>query len=269
MYKLLNPSIAYKISQAKYSQQDLGISPKGPSDTLSFEIAHILLGEPEKFICDEIIHASKIEILEDSIFCITGAHYQELYLNNIGINHSTVYKANKGDTVSFKNKNRGFRSYFMCSDFDSSRICLKMERFEKYFTQYKDKIRVIKGPEYEYLKDKDKVLKNSYKISQNSSLMGLKLETEKIDAKSYDIVSSPVCDGTIQLTKDGPIVLMRHRQTTGGYPRVLQVISVDINLIAQYKMGNLLQFEMVSLDDAKEILKEHIDKLEKFRSLLE
>ena len=52
---------------------------------------------------------------------------------------------------------------------------------------------------------------------------------------SYPLVwTAPVLPGTIQCTPDGTLViLMRDAQTTGGYPRVLQVSDEGINRLAQ------------------------------------
>ena len=60
------------------------------------------------------------------------------------------------------------------------------------------------------------------------------------------ILTSPVLPGTVQLTPSGKlIVLMRDCQTTGGYPRVLQLSEKGINLLSQKKEGDRLQFQLI------------------------
>jgi len=267
MYEFSKGSIFYKITKPLYSKQDLGISPKGASDQLSFEIGYTLLGSPKKFVSHEIIHTKKITFLEDCMFCLSGAHYEIMYLNNENIHHTKVYSAQKGDILCLGKKTRGFRSYIISAALKSSRLGFEMQDFEKHFKIYTNKIRVCKGPEFEYLSDPDQILNNFHTISKDSSLMGLKLDSNNIKSNSYDIISSAVCDGTIQLTNNGPIILMRHRQTTGGYPRVLQVAAVDINLLAQYKIGERIHFEMISFVEAKKLLREYNHQLDKFKSL--
>jgi antagonist of KipI len=57
----------------------------------------------------------------------------------------------------------------------------------------------------------------------------------------------------MQLPPDGmPIILMADRQTTGGYPRIGEVASVDLPLIAQLKPGDRLRFRPVSVDEAQQ-----------------
>jgi antagonist of KipI len=46
---------------------------------------------------------------------------------------------------------------------------------------------------------------------------------------------------------------MADRQTSGGYPRIGEVASVDLPLVAQLKPGDRLRFRSVSLDDAQRL----------------
>ncbi|MCO4822396.1 MAG: allophanate hydrolase subunit 2 family protein, partial [Flavobacteriaceae bacterium] len=59
------------------------------------------------------------------------------------------------------------------------------------------------------------------------------------------IITSLVMPGTVQLTPSGKlIVLMRDCQATGGYPRVLQLSDMAINVMAQKKTGDVIQFNI-------------------------
>jgi antagonist of KipI len=44
---------------------------------------------------------------------------------------------------------------------------------------------------------------------------------------------------------------MADRQTTGGYPKIAQVITVDLPLLAQVNLGGKVQFRKVSLQEAQ------------------
>jgi antagonist of KipI len=68
------------------------------------------------------------------------------------------------------------------------------------------------------------------------------------------MLSSAVTSGTIQVPANGnPIVLMADHQTTGGYPRIGQVVTVDIPLLAQAPPGHRISFGEVSLADAQHL----------------
>jgi allophanate hydrolase subunit 2 len=66
-----------------------------------------------------------------------------------------------------------------------------------------------------------------------------------------EIVSQCVTFGTVQVPPGGqPIVLMADRQTTGGYPRIAEIVSADVPLFAQAAPGRSVRFERVTLDEA-------------------
>jgi allophanate hydrolase subunit 2 len=47
---------------------------------------------------------------------------------------------------------------------------------------------------------------------------------------------------------------MAERQTTGGYPKIATVASVDLPRLAQAMTGSSLRFKLVSQDEAEELL---------------
>ena len=69
---------------------------------------------------------------------------------------------------------------------------------------------------------------------------------------SAELLSSAVTAGTVQGPAGGqPIVLLADRQTTGGYPRLAQVISADLGRLAQALPGTRLRFVPVGLAEAQ------------------
>ena len=75
--------------------------------------------------------------------------------------------------------------------------------------------------------------------------MGCQLN-ELIKNSLNPIITSAVLPGTVQLTPVGNlIVLMRDAQTTGGYPRVLQLSDDAINLLAQKKTSDQVSFSII------------------------
>ena len=75
--------------------------------------------------------------------------------------------------------------------------------------------------------------------------MGIRLE-ESLDNELPSILSSGVLPGTVQLTPSGKmLVLMRDAQTTGGYPRILQLTDSAINIMAQLKHGDSFRFRLL------------------------
>ena len=50
---------------------------------------------------------------------------------------------------------------------------------------------------------------------------------------------------------------MADRQTVGGYPKIAEVASVDLHLLAQLRPGDKLRFELVSLAQAQSLWLKH------------
>jgi biotin-dependent carboxylase-like uncharacterized protein len=118
-------------------------------------------------------------------------------------------------------------------------------------------IRVIAGQQWEALTDggQAQFVSAAFRITPNSDRMGYRLEGPKLDLrKPIEMISEGVTFGTIQLPPDGnPIVLMADRQTTGGYPKVANVASVDLPLLAQMMPDQRVRFELISLEEAQRL----------------
>lgn len=125
----------------------------------------------------------------------------------------------------------------------------------KLYPDLDDKvIRVLKGPEYElFTKESQVLLQNeSYKISNEADRMGYRLHGPVLQmTETKEMLSSAVCFGTVQVTTGGTaIILMADHQTTGGYPRVLQVVTADLGRLAQMKSGQEIRFKLVTWVEA-------------------
>jgi antagonist of KipI len=94
--------------------------------------------------------------------------------------------------------------------------------------------------------------------------MGYKLNGNSIEVlKKAELVSSPVCFGTVQLLPDGQLVLlMADHQTTGGYPRIAHVITAHHSAIAQKNPGDVLRFKMTDMITAEKLLFQQENELE-------
>lgn len=115
-------------------------------------------------------------------------------------------------------------------------------------------IRVMLGPQDDYF-TKDAIntfLNAEFTISPQADRMGFQLNGPQLEhAKGFNIVSDGIVDGHIQVPGSGlPIVLMRDRQTAGGYPKVATIISTDLARFAQMRPGSPVRFRAVSREKA-------------------
>ncbi|HDR8244022.1 KipI antagonist [Bacillus thuringiensis] len=136
------------------------------------------------------------------------------------------------------------------------------------------KLRVITDFEYDQFTEESRkaFFTKEYKVSNYADRMGYRIEGEVLNRiEEKEVLSNPVTFGTIQVPNGGqPIILMADRQTTGGYPRMGNIISVDLPLLAQLKPGDYVSFEEITLEEAEQLYIEqevNINLLKKFIAL--
>ncbi|MBD1398483.1 biotin-dependent carboxyltransferase family protein [Pontibacter sp. JH31] len=129
------------------------------------------------------------------------------------------------------------------------------QRYPNY--QPSPTIRAIKGPEYELFSEtaKERIWSERFQVSVQSDRMGYRLQGVSLYLQEQtELISSAVTFGTVQVPPDGqPIVLMADHQTTGGYPRIAQVISADLPILAQVVPGQTIQLQEVTLEEAQQL----------------
>lgn len=89
----------------------------------------------------------------------------------------------------------------------------------------------------------------TYQVSNRCDSMGYQLSGDVISVPQQGIISEAISLGSVQITEFGlPIILMRDRQTIGGYPKIGTVFSVDIEKLAQCVAGKKVRFVLGDID---------------------
>jgi antagonist of KipI len=126
-------------------------------------------------------------------------------------------------------------------------------------------VRLVPGAHTEALdaESRTALFGDRFRVSASSDRMGYRLEGPQLRLRErVEMLSEGVTFGTVQLPPGGaPIALMADGQTTGGYPRIGEVASVDLPLVAQLKPGDHVQFAPVSLDEAQRLYLERENEL--------
>ncbi|MGI9227465.1 MAG: hypothetical protein ACR2PU_01615, partial [Gammaproteobacteria bacterium] len=120
-------------------------------------------------------------------------------------------------------------------------------------------VRVLPGPEFDSFSKEfqQQFLNQSFTLSPQSNRMGFRLIPELKNLAGPEMISSGVIPGTIQITSSGqPIILLADAQTSGGYPRIANVITSDVDALGQLKPGDEVRFVLVGLSDAQVALAE-------------
>ncbi|KOP67916.1 urea amidolyase [Bacillus sp. FJAT-18019] len=133
-------------------------------------------------------------------------------------------------------------------------------------------IRVLKGRQYDDFDEfsQQVLFDEFFTVTPQSDRMGYRLSGPTLQvSRSKEYISEPVALGTVQVPADGQlIILMADRQTLGGYPKIAQIASVDIPLLAQLPAGGKIRFREVSLPEAEQLSCAHIRELRLIEAMI-
>ncbi len=117
-------------------------------------------------------------------------------------------------------------------------------------------IEVITGPQKErFTKEGYQTFLNSeYTLSSSFDRMGYRLEGNPIaHSAGADLISEGMTIGSIQVPANGqPIVMMADSPTTGGYPKIANVVKASLPLLAQCEAGvSKIRFKETTVENAQ------------------
>jgi antagonist of KipI len=123
------------------------------------------------------------------------------------------------------------------------------------------RLRVLPGPQadwfpargfFEPAENEVPALPPRFTVTRAADRMGLRLQGEPLPVPARELVSEPVCPGSVQVTRDGQcIILGVDGQTIGGYPKIAQVIRADLDVLGQLRPGERVCFVRISLAEAE------------------
>ncbi|WP_299114263.1 biotin-dependent carboxyltransferase family protein [uncultured Winogradskyella sp.] len=281
MIKVLKSGLFSTIQdKGRFGYGAFGVPKSGTMDLYSAKLANTLLGNAATDAVLEItMTGPKLKFEVESYIVICGADISPS-INGEMIQNNKVYSILKGDIIEFGKLKSGLRTYMAVKGGFKTEIVLGSQSYykpitindsitkgdvlsfnalttkskpSKLFSKLKlidfssEIINVFKGPEFELLSNlqKDQLKSAQFMVSKLYNRMAYQL-SPLINNDLKSILTGPVLPGTVQLTPSGQlIVLMRDCQTTGGYPRVLQLTESAINLLSQKKERDILTFNLI------------------------
>lgn len=138
------------------------------------------------------------------------------------------------------------------------------EELRKYIEE-RTTIRVTRGPQAEFFSSAsfNRFSSASYVVSESSNRVGLRLKGEPIlPERKEELITEGVSLGAIQVPADGqPILLFVEHPTTGGYPKIGNVISADFCKVGQLRPRDVIRFQLVGIEEAIRLLREQDRRL--------
>jgi len=122
-------------------------------------------------------------------------------------------------------------------------------------------LRVTHGPQTGWFSKAAQQLfcESNYRVTEESNRMGLRLEGAAIPAESArgEMITEGVSLGAVQIPESGlPIILFVDQQTTGGYPKIANVIAADLGSVGQLRPRDEVRFERVDFATAQRLFVE-------------
>jgi antagonist of KipI len=103
---------------------------------------------------------------------------------------------------------------------------------------------------------------SEFSISSAADRTGYRLKGPTVENSIGNLPSDPSCFGAIQVPADGaPIVLMADAPTVGGYPKIAVVAEADLPILAQRSPGDVVRFELVTIEDSQRALGQRLSDL--------
>jgi len=96
----------------------------------------------------------------------------------------------------------------------------------------------------------------AFTVSDQSNRSGLRLAGEPIlRTNRGELLTEGIALGTVQVPPDGqPIILFVDQQTTGGYPKIANVIAADLPRVGQLRPRDEIRFQRVEIPEAIDLL---------------
>lgn len=280
MIKVLKAGFYSSIQDfGRYGYQEFGVPFSGVMDRKAAAFANSLVGNSEdEAVLEMTMLGASLQFSVNTYIAFSGAQ-MDAKLNGVGVMNNSLIAINPGDILSFGKLKLGFRCYLavlggfntetvmksksMYPNITKASRLLKNDELAinasslenqntysriRYDESYMNSstLEVYGGPEFEILTvtQQNELLSTCFTISNNNSRMGYQLN-ENLQNDLMAIITGPVIPGTVQLTSSGKlIVLMRDCQTTGGYPRVLQLSETAINSLSQKYTGQAISFKL-------------------------
>jgi biotin-dependent carboxylase-like uncharacterized protein len=141
---------------------------------------------------------------------------------------------------------------------------------KRFYAQHKLTLRVMPSALFLQMpiELQQRFLAHEYIISADSNRMGYRLHLKAEQTRLFDqrilaeslrsrcLLSMPVTYGMIQFpANEQPIILMKERQTMGGYPVLGTVMQTDLFRLSQMRPGEKVNFTLINHQQAQQQLR--------------
>ncbi len=279
----------------RYGYTHLGISICGAADALSLRIANLLVGNDENAPALEMtLLGATLEFEDARVIALAGADC-DAKVGAASVNVGMAVGLAGGAVLKCGGMRTGARSYLAVAGgfgvppvmgstatdvrgrvggFEGRKLKagdllplgthtgrkrkLKAGALDAIYRR--GPVRVTRGAQQDWFGPKafDTLFSSTYTVKDQSDRTGLRLQGEAVrPSEQSQLLTDGIPLGAMQVPQDGqPIILFVDQQTTGGYPKIANVIAADMHHIGQLRPHDQLRFQEASVAEAIRALEE-------------
>jgi antagonist of KipI len=284
---ILNPGLfSLLVDFGRPHSRSLGVPVGGAADQTAMSIGNALLGNPPDTVALEISLAGPTLRTDAEVAAVVYGAPFALTSNRQALATGKTFTLEAGEELRIGGTAESVRAYFCVQGgFHAPRIldsysalaplqtgavltCVS-SRMGTHFliedfigAENPHLLRVVPGRQADWF-EPDTFYRQDYSVRPESNRMGLRLEGQALKPSLRELLSEPVCPGSVQVTSNGQcIVLGRDGQTIGGYPKIAQVICADLDKLAQLRPGTVIRFERVEHQVAEQLFRQRTQELQ-------
>lgn len=257
--------------------RSLGVPVGGAADRAALMLGNALVGNAPDAAALEISLAGPVLQADGELACVLYGAPFEMGSDRRKLTAGTTFTLQPGEALHVGGTPAGMRAYFCVRGGLGDRLVLgsrsaleplragaelpcqsgvigtRFIRPHLTWNREPKTLRVLEGPQAGWF-DAKEFYPQSFTVTPASNRMGLRLQGPPLAMPARELVSEPVCPGSVQVTRDGQcIILGVDGQTIGGYPKIAQVIRADLDKLGQLRPGDAIAFERVSLEEAERL----------------
>jgi biotin-dependent carboxylase-like uncharacterized protein len=262
--------------------RSLGVPVGGAADRAALALGNGLVGNPPDAAALEISLAGPTLTADADLACVLSGAPFELAVDGQRLEAGKTFTLRSGDTLRVGSTPTGMRGYLCIRGGIAAPLVLGSRsglaplragavlacspgfihaRFLRrplggggpFARPTVIVLRALPGAQADWFPP-DAVSGPPYRVTPASNRMGIRLHGEPLPVPPRDLLSEPVCPGSVQVTREGQsIILGVDGQTIGGYPKIAQVIGADLDRVGQLRPGDRVRFECVTLAEAERL----------------
>lgn len=281
-----------------------GISASGAADRLSLQIGNLLVGNPESFAGIEMTLLGDTYKFKDEAFIALSGSEFEATLDGESIPWQKGFYVRAGQVLAVGPTKSGDRCYLSVRggvdvpSYLSGKTTHVMSQMgglngrplakgetlhigdlskvsqpiylNEQLQMDSSILRITNGKQSDWFSDStwDQFTSKPFTVSELSNRMGIRLTGNSIPSdQGNEILTEGIPLGGIQVPGGGdPIISFVEHQTTGGYPKIANVITADLCKVGQLKPGDQFKFQRISIEEGERLRREQASFIQSLKA---